>query len=943
MDFDKQCGSDDSTTSIKSLGGYTHEFNAIDFGSGRAFNLPVKGTANAVTYFEKLYTFNKAHSYVLTDLYVDSEFDTIDMRTACRTKEPPITLHIGIPHDHCSLGLVERLNRTMSESRQKKMDQPQIKPSYWALAYDDSIDMWNSSPTPAHPTTSPYQLYDKKTPDALASPFLPWGTHIVGHIPIALQTTQSGRGKEYLYVGRDTTNFGAIQLLNPATNRVIHRRTFKVMGSHPVQQMAFTTPINLLFDPTDDNEADVDVPPPASPLLPNDPPSTPAPLEVNPNLLHYRPLDKSDVHVSQRRYFDNIGRSFAELADDGRTVAQWIIHRVVCDSNNRKALYYQYYDAFLPGPPIDVDDYEYSLCTIINRQTWARFDVGELNARAIKLSAKHKLPHTWEQMLRHPNAAELTEAFLVEHGSWVDHNCLLDPGCDPDTIPPELIGDLMLLWDVKYKPDNTTIDKWKCRIVFRGDRWINTSNIPIYASSAESKGLLIFLALVATLDYDLWALDVKTAFLHGVFPPGVEQFVRAPPGVPRKYFPHKISKLGKSVYGHPAASHQFEVHHKGVYEKIGFIPLRSTPSMYQIPATPTTDQVISPVITDDCVMAAPFGSKMKQSIIDQFGEHYKFTTQDPLININGCAIHRDRENRRIGITQPLFLDNMEFQYPLADGESYPSVPFPYGNYISAEDRTNQSIYLTPADRFRYQKTLGEILWLKTFSKPEVAFAHQCLSRVTQPTLYDYNLSVRTIQYCIGTRDKIRWLGGPYGPIITGSVDSSFASNPDLKGQSSWSVHVGGGGASIFESKNQSITADSSASCEASGTYMSLPDHIYASNILTELGFPQPTAIGIGQDNTSTIQIYNHTANKRKSRHMDLRYNIVRENIENNIIRLFYLPTDHMIADIGTKALAPAVFYRLRDYLIGHITLPYFLEYIQNHAPQLLDKTFSSST
>ena len=199
---------------------------------------------------------------------------------------------------------------------------------------------------------------------------------------------------------------------------------------------------------------------------------------------------------------------------------------------------------------------------------------------------------------------------------------------------------------------------------------------------------------------------------------------------------------------------------------------------------------------------------------------------------------------------------------------------------------------------------------KTFSKPEVAFAHQHLSRITKPTLYDYNLSIRaiqSIQYCIGTRDNIRWIDGPYGPIITGRVDSSFASHPDLKSQSSWSVHIGGGGASIFGTKKQIITVNCSASCEGSGTYMSLPDHIYASNILTELGYPQPTAIGIGQDNTSTIQIYNHTANKRKNRHLDLRYNIVRENIENHIITLFYLPTDHMIADIGTKALAPAVF------------------------------------
>ena len=117
--------------------------------------------------------------------------------------------------------------------------------------------------------------------------------------------------------------------------------------------------------------------------------------------------------------------------------------------------------------------------------------------------------------------------------------------------------------------------------------------------------------------------------------------------------------------------------------------------------------------------------------------------------------------------------------------------------------------------------------------------------------------------------------------------------------------------SLIQKNKKTITAECSPSCEATGTYMSLPDHtIYmaVSNVLTELGFPQPTAIGIGQNNTSTIQIYNHTANKHKSRHQNLRYHIIRENIENYIVKLFYLSTDHIIADIGTKALAPAVFY-----------------------------------
>ena len=101
-------------------------------------------------------------------------------------------------------------------------------------------------------------------------------------------------------------------------------------------------------------------------------------------------------------------------------------------------------------------------------------------------------------------------------------------------------------------------------------------------------------------------------------------------------------------------------------------------------------------------------------------------------------------------------------------------------------------------------------------------------------------------------------------------------------------------------------------------------------------------MGIANDNQSNMKLLNNPANKGKTGHLDLRYIIIRENIENSIIRLFYLPREHMISDIGTKALSPIIFLRLRDYFLGHISLPQFLAYIKEHAPQFFDPTFSIS-
>ena len=156
-----------------------------------------------------------------------------------------------------------------------------------------------------------------------------------------------------------------------------------------------------------------------------------------------------------------------------------------------------------------------------------------------------------------------------------------------------------------------------------------------------------------------------------------------------------------------------------------------------------------------------------------------------------------------------------------------------------------------------------------------------------------------------------------------------------KSQSAWTAHTGRGGATTCDSKKQSTTADSSTTAEVAGSALAYPDTQFASSVLEELGLPQPTALGVGSDSQSTVKLLQSPASKGKARHLDLRYNTLREKVELDTTRLFCVPTDHMTADTGSKALAPAVFHRLRSYLLGHTTLPQFLEYITQYAPHYI--------
>ena len=218
------------------------------------------------------------------------------------------------------------------------------------------------------------------------------------------------------------------------------------------------------------------------------------------------------------------------------------------------------------------------------------------------------------------------------------------------------------------------------------------------------------------------------------------------------------------------------------------------------------------------------------------------------------------------------------------------------------------------------------------TKPTVKFPLNVYSRTVSPapTLYDYNQALRTMHYCIATADVPRIIGGDKGVVLTATVDSSYASHKDLKGQSCYTLHVAGGGAVIMDSKKHTVTASSSAESEVLGS--ALVDKVikWARNFLFELGYnqniPCPKGTPLGQDNTSAMTILENEHNTGKTKHLDLRINVLRESRKNKIIEDFYLPTDHMPADIGTKPIAPGLFKRLSDYVLGAIQLPHFQKF-----------------
>ena len=92
--------------------------------------------------------------------------------------------------------------------------------------------------------------------------------------------------------------------------------------------------------------------------------------------------------------------------------------------------------------------------------------------------------------------------------------------------------------------------------------------------------------------------------------------------------------------------------------------------------------------------------------------------------------------------------------------------------------------------------------------------------------------------------------------------------------------------------------------------------MWARNFLEELGFPQLSATILFEDNLSTISLIVNKGNSQRTKHIELRYNFVREQVVADIIKMTHLSGVDMTSDILTKPLGPTAFLHLRPKLLG---------------------------
>jgi len=169
-----------------------------------------------------------------------------------------------------------------------------------------------------------------------------------------------------------------------------------------------------------------------------------------------------------------------------------------------------------------------------------------------------------------------------------------------------------------------------------------------------------------------------------------------------------------------------------------------------------------------------------------------------------------------------------------------------------------------------------------------------------------------------TRDLALVFHSGEGIVLYASVDASYACHlEDRKSHTGHTLHIGRSSGCFFAaSRKQTVTAQSSTEAEFIGTNSVARDIVWCRMLLDELGFPQHGPTVVYEDNKSTIDLLASAKYHAKTKHIEVRYFYVKDQLASGILSFQYQPTEEMVSDVLTKPLSGALFHRHASSLLG---------------------------
>ncbi|GJU36995.1 retrovirus-related pol polyprotein from transposon TNT 1-94, partial [Tanacetum coccineum] len=205
------------------------------------------------------------------------------------------------------------------------------------------------------------------------------------------------------------------------------------------------------------------------------------------------------------------------------------------------------------------------------------------------------------------------------------------------------------------------------------------------------------------------------------------------------------------------------------------------------------------------------------------------------------------------------------------------------------------------DPTHYRGMIGTLMYL-TASRPDLTFVVcMCARYQAKPTEKHLHAVKRIFKYLRGTINQGLWYPKDSSIALTAYVDADHAGCQDTRRSTSGCMQLLGDRLVSWSSKRQKSVAISSTEAEYIAMSGCCAQILWMRSQLTDygLGFNK---IPMYCDNKSVIALCCNNVQHSRSKHIDIRFHFIKEQVENGVVELYFVNTEYQLADIFTKAL-----------------------------------------
>ena len=493
----------------------------------------------------------------------------------------------------------------------------------------------------------------------------------------------------------------------------------------------------------------------------------------------------------------------------------------------------------------------------------------------------------------------------------------------------------------------------------------------VYANSLEQTSSRIFYALAAAESLLCYGADVSNAFAEA--PPPKQGFFICPDQAFRDWWVSKgrdpipdgwVVPVLAAMQGHPESARLWEkLIDRILREHLQLIPTVHEPCLYCSPQG--APRILFKRQVDDFLVAVA-SQALSDKVYDELDKHLRIPMRrQGLVHMyNGLDVMQSRWYIKISVEtylrralEPYFSSWLELPsspYPTPLGKSENFLRRLYEAKGDSDIKVIEK--LEKAHGLKYRQLVGTLIWPMTVCRPDLSQAVvKCAQASACPSDTHFHALKSICRYLAATMSDglFYWRVEPRMdlpddplPVVQSTPhDIELADRPpdEATTMTAFMDTSGGdclwtrrsfagfcfrlaGGTIAYKSRFQPTVAQSSTEAEFVNYSDTARVCLYCRSILYDLGVAQDAATVMYGDNDGATAMANAGKPTKRSRHIDIKYYVLQEYVEKDLLVIQRIATKLNMADHFTKPLSKLLFYRHRDFYIGHVPPTYSQRY-----------------